>query len=92
MGVSPADRSDGGGGISGGGYLRLLLQEHSRTVHCDHAHYGPVYVRGEAYGVTGGQVVVASVRLGLGRGVEDEFGGGMGGTGGGVEDMDRTAT
>ena len=92
MGVSPADRSDGGGGIAGGGYLCLLPQEHSCTVHCDQSHYGPVYGRGKAYGVTGGQVVVASVRFGLGRDVDSEFRGGTGRTGGGAEDMDRTAT
>ena len=34
--------SDGGGRITGGLDLRLLLPEHSRTVHCDQVHYGPV--------------------------------------------------
>ena len=35
MDVSPTGGSDGGGGIIGGGDLRLLMTEHSCTVHCD---------------------------------------------------------
>ena len=42
MGVSPAGGCDGGGGVTGGGDLRLPPLEHSHTVHCGQSHYGPV--------------------------------------------------
>ena len=42
MDVSPAGGSDGGGGITVGGYLSLPQPEHSLTVHCNQFHYGPM--------------------------------------------------
>ena len=72
MGVSSSIGRDGGGGINGGWYLHLPPPEHSRTVYCDQAHYGPVSgVRAEA-GVKGGQAVVGEGRLGL---LGDTYGG-----------------
>ena len=52
VGVSPAGKGDVGGGVTGGGDLRLLLPEHSCTVHCNHAHYVPMSSGREAPGVT----------------------------------------
>ena len=69
MGVSPTGVRGGGGRIIGGGDLRLPSPEHSCTVHCDHAYYGPVYGGGAEAGVKGGQAVVGAGRLGLGGGV-----------------------
>ena len=74
-GVPPADIGDGGGGVTEGAYLRLLLPEHSCTVHYDKEHYGPVSGGGEAYMVMGDQAVVGSGRLGLGGDVDDGLGG-----------------
>ena len=75
-GVSPAVRGDGGGGVTEGAYLRLLLPEHSCTVHYDKEHYGPVSGGGEAYMVMGDQAVVGSGRLGLGGDADGGSGGG----------------
>ena len=36
--VYPAERSDGGGGVIGGGDLSLPLPEHSCAVHCNQAN------------------------------------------------------
>ena len=43
VGVPPSGRGDCGGGPTRDGYLCCLTTEHSRTVHHDQAHYGPVY-------------------------------------------------
>ena len=51
---------DGGCYITGVGYICLLLQEHSRTVHCDQAHNGPVSGGVVEAGVKGGQGVVGA--------------------------------
>ena len=83
MGVSLAGRSDGGGGVTRGGDLRLLLPLHSREIYCDQAHYGTMSGSGEAYGITGGQAVAGTGNIGLGEYVEDGSGGGPGGGGGG---------
>ena len=80
-GVPPADIGDGGGGVTEGAYLRLLLPEHSCTVHYDKEHYGPVSGGGEAYMVMGDQAVVGSGRPGFGWYV---YGSSEGGTDGGV--------
>ena len=66
VGVPPSGGSDGGIGVTGGGDLHLPPPEHSFAVHCNRAHYGPVSGGGEASGVTGGQAVVGTGRLGLG--------------------------
>ena len=42
MGLSPAGGRDGWCRIVGGVYLRLPPPEHSCTVYCGQAHYGPV--------------------------------------------------
>ena len=76
MGISPAGGSDGGGGVTGGGYLRLPPPEHSHKVHCSQAHYGPVSGVGEASGVTGGQSVAGTGRIGLGMDADGGLGGG----------------
>ena len=65
--VSPSGVSDGGGGVTGGVDLRLPPPEQIRKFHCNQAHYGPVSVSGEASRVTGGQSVVGTGWLGIGR-------------------------
>ena len=42
MGVSYYVGSNGKVGITGSGGLRLMLPQHSCTVHCNQDHYGPV--------------------------------------------------
>ena len=83
MVVSQVFGSDGGVDIIGGGDLHLPPPEHRHKVHFGQAHYGPVYGGREAYGVTCGQALVGTVRLGIGRdadgvsvGVTDRGGGG----------------
>ena len=56
--VSHTSRIDGGSEVAGGRYLRLPPPEHSCTVHCDQAHYGPVSSGGAETGATGLQEVV----------------------------------
>ena len=67
MYISPTGVRNGGGGASGGGYLRLLPPEHSHIVHCNQARYGHVSGIREFYGVIIGEAVVGSGRIGLGR-------------------------
>ena len=88
MGVSPAGGNNGVGGSTGGGDLRLPPEEHSRKVHCDKSHYGPVSGGREVSRVTGDQEVVGSRRLGLGGDADGGLGGGMleGGGGDGQDD------
>ena len=81
MVVSPYGGSDGGGGITGGGDLRLLTPEYSHTVHCDHAHYGPVSGVGAEVGFKGGHVVVGAGRIGLGGDADGDYRGGTDGGG-----------
>ena len=76
-------RSECEGGTTGGVDLCLLPPEHSHTVHCDQAHYGPVSGGGEASKVTGDQAVVGTGRLELGG---DADSGSVGGTDGGGEE------
>ena len=71
MGLSPAGGRDGRDRIAGGGDLNLPPPEHSCTVYCDQAHYGPVSGGRAEAGVKGRQVVVGEGRTG--------FGGDMGG-------------
>ena len=90
MSVSPSGRSDGGGVITGGEYLRLLLPEHICRIHCNQAHYVPVSVVIEASRVMGGQAVVVSGNLGLGRDADNSSGGRTGGeTDGTATDTDK---
>ena len=77
MGVSPAGGSSGRGSITGGGDLHLLPPEHSRTVHCDQAHYGFMSGAGAEDRVKVRQAVVGAGWLGLGRGLGGGSGGGM---------------
>ena len=42
LGLPPTGGYYGGDGISGSGDLRLLPPEHSPTVYCNQANYGPV--------------------------------------------------
>ena len=62
MGLSLVEGRNVGGGISGGGDLRLPPPEHSFTVYCDQAHCVPVSGIGSEAGVKGDQAVVESVR------------------------------
>ena len=65
MGVSNSGGIHGGGGTKGGGDLHLPPLEHSRTFHCDQAHYGRMSGGGAEAGVKGGQAVVGAARLEL---------------------------
>ena len=80
-GVSSTGGRDVVGKVTGCGGLHLPSTEHSHTVHCDQAHYGPVYGGGEASGVMGCQAVMGTSRFVLGRNVDSGSGGGMGGGG-----------
>ena len=75
MGVSLSRGCNGGGGITRSGDLRLPPTEHSCTVHCNQAHYGPVSCGRAEAGVKGGQVVVGAGRLKLGGDVGSVLGG-----------------
>ena len=87
MGVYPSGGRGGRGRITGGGDLCLPLTEHSRTVHCDQDHYGPMYGSGAEARVKGGQAVVGAGRLGLGGDADIGLGGGTdGGIGGDGQD------
>ena len=81
MSVFPAGGSDGRGRIDVGQNLHIPPTEHSRTVHCNQDHCGPVSGGVEASGFKGGQAVVGTKRLRHGR---DADGGSRGGTDGGV--------
>ena len=61
--VSSAGVIDGGDGITGGGDIHIPPYEHSSTVHCNQAHYGPVSGGGAASRVKGVQYVVETGRL-----------------------------
>ena len=75
MGLSPTGGHNGGGGILGGGYLRLLPLEHGCTVYCDQSHYGPVSDGRAEVRFKGDQAVVGSGRTGCGRGADGGSGG-----------------
>ena len=75
VGVSSAGGSDGRGTVTGGEDIRLPRPEHSRAVHFDQAHYGPVSGGGEISRATGGQAVV------LDGGLRGRMGGEGGGDG-----------
>ena len=77
MEIPPAGGHNGGDETVGGGDLHLPPPEHSRTVQCKQAHYGPVSGSGAATGAMGIQVVA-----GTGQGVcgGDEDSGLGGGT------------
>ena len=94
VGLSPACGSDGRVGITGGVYLSL-----SRTVHCNQAHYKPASGGREASGFKGGQYVVVTGKLGLGRDANGGSGGrtyeggggnGLGGDGDGLNRWEDT--
>ena len=55
MGLSLSGGRDGGGGIAGGGDLRLPSPERSFIVCCNQDHYGPISGGGTESGVKGGQ-------------------------------------
>ena len=76
VGVYPAIVSNGGGGITLVGYLRIIISEHSITVYCDQYHYGPVYGVGEASGFMSVRAVVRNRCLVLGRDADVGLGGG----------------
>ena len=76
MDIPPAGGLDGGGGTIGGGDPCLPPPDHSRTVHCDQAHYGPVSGGGAAAGFKGVQAVVGSGQILLGGDVNVGSGGG----------------
>ena len=80
MGVSHAVGQYGGGGITGGGDLRIPPPEHRHTVHCNQAHYGPVPGGRAEAEIRGNQSVVGAEIIGLGG---DADGGSVGGTDGG---------
>ena len=75
MDIPPAGGRGGRSGTAGGGYLRLLLPGHGRTVHCDQDHYGPVHGSRAETGVKDIQEVVVAGRIGCGRDADGGSGG-----------------
>ena len=75
MGLSPSGGRNGGGGISGGGYLCIPPPEYSRTVYCKQAHYGPLSGGVEEARVKDDQAVLVVGRTGC----VGDAGGGSGG-------------
>ena len=93
MGVSPTGCCDGRGGINGGGDLSILPPEHSCTVYCNQAHYGPVSSREAQKGVKGGHAVVVEGQIGIGGDTDSGWRDGKnGGRGGDGQDRDRVET
>ena len=74
VGIPPAGGRYDGGGTVGGGDLRLPPPEHSITVYCSQAHYGPVSGGRAETGANGIQVVVVIVRGGCGGDVNVDSG------------------
>ena len=67
-----------------------MLPKHSRTGHCDQAHYGTVSGGRETTGIKGGHVVAVEGQLGLGRYKDGGLGGRTErGRGGDVWDGDK---
>ena len=64
MGIPPSGGSDGEVGTARGGYLRLPMPQQSRTVYCNHDHYGLVSGGGEEALAKGDQSVVRTGRIG----------------------------
>ena len=75
MGLSPSGGRNGGGGISGGGYLCIPPPEYSRKVYCKNAHYGPVSGGVEEAGVKDDQAVVGTGWFGYGGNADGGSGG-----------------
>ena len=91
-GIPPSGGRNDGGCTAGGRDLHILPPEHSHTVYCDQAHYGPVSGGGAEARVKGSQAVVVSGRVGCGGYADSGSGGGMGGGGigdGWYGDVDR---
>ena len=82
MYISPTGVRNGGGGASGGGYLRLLPPEHIHKVYCDQDHYGTVSGGGAETGTMGIHAVVGTGQGGCGGDADTSSGGGNGGGGG----------
>ena len=61
--IPPNVVRDDGSGTSGGGNLRLLLLERSRTVYCNQPHYEPVYGGGADTRAMGLQEVMVAVQV-----------------------------
>ena len=78
--IPPSGGRDGGGGTVGGGDLSLPPTKHSRKVHFNQDHYGPVSSGGAETAAMSLQAVVRAGQIGCG-GCAD--GGLVGGTGGG---------
>ena len=89
LGLSPKIGRYGRGWIARGGDLFLPQIEHSHTVYCDQAHYGPMSGGRVEDGVKGGQAVVGSGSPGFGGDVESGSGSRTDGGGGG-DGRDRT--
>ena len=88
MDIPPTGGRDGRGVIAGGGDLLLPPPEHSGTVYCNQAHYGPVSSSGAKSRVKVDQEVVVSGRVGCAGNADGDIGGGTEGRGG----ADRTET
>ena len=83
MVISPTRRGNGGGnggvGPAGCEYLCFLTLEHSRTVHCNQAYYGPFSGSGVTPGDKGVSAVVGVGGIGPVGGVYGSSGGVTGG-------------
>ena len=75
MGLSPSGGRYGGGGIVGGGDLRLPPLEHSCTVYCGQAHYVLMSGSRSEAKVKGDQALMESGRAGFGGDADGGLGG-----------------
>ena len=75
VGIPPSGGCNGGGGAAGVVDLHLPPPEHSFTVYCDQAHYGPVSGGGAETGATVVQAVVGKGRVGCGGDSDRRSGG-----------------
>ena len=81
--LPPSGGRNAGGGNAGGGDLRLPTKEHSCTVYCDEAHYGPVSGGRSDNGFKGDQGVAEAGYIVCGGDVEGGLVGGIDGGEGG---------
>ena len=76
MGLNPYGGCNIGVRLAGGGDFCIPPPEHSLTVYCDQANYGPTYGSKTEAGAKGGKKMVGTGRFGL---VGDKDGGSIGG-------------
>ena len=83
MGLPPYGGCNVGGGVTGGGDLRLSPSEHRGAIYCDYVHYGPVSGGKTEARAKSGNEVVGKGGAGFGGDTDSGPGGGADGGGGG---------